>query len=336
MTCMRRASLFLRQTFAALAAAGVVLAAAGAGAREPGGAPTVVASIAPIHSLAAMVMTGVGEPRLLLPRGASPHGYALKPSDARLLSRADLVIWVGPQLESFLAKPFAVLVAAEKVLTLVTAPRVATRPARHGGAWEDEADAEARGRAHEHHDGEAGAARIDPHVWLDPVNGAAMVEAIAAALARTDSANAGRYRANARRAVQRLKDLDATLRARLAAVRPIPFIVFHDAYAYFEAHYGLRAVGSVVVGSDRRPGIKRLTEIRARLRRTGAVCVFAEPQFSPAIAATVVEGTGARIGVLDPLGVGLAPGPDLYGKLLMGLAASLIDCLSGPPAGPAP
>jgi zinc transport system substrate-binding protein len=321
-----------------LAAAGVAVAAAGgvAGAREKGGGPTVVVSIAPIHSLAAMAMAGVAEPRLLLPRGASPHGYALKPSDARALSRADLVIWVGPQLESFLVKPFAALVAPENVLALVTAPGVATRPARHGGAWEDEAEAGPAAHPHDHRGHEPGEAGIDPHVWLDPVNGAAMVEAIAAALARLDAGNAGRYRANARRAVRRIKDLGAALGARLATVRPIPYIVFHDAYAYFEARYRLRAVGSVVVGSDRRPGIKRVTEIRARLRRTGAVCVFAEPQFSPAIAATVVEGTGARIGVLDPLGVGLAPGPDLYGSLLTRLATSLVGCLSGPSARPAP
>jgi len=302
--------------------------------REPDTGPAVVVSIAPIHSLVTMVMDGVATPRLLLPQGASPHAYALRPSDARALARARLVIWVGPALESFLEKPLASLVARGEIMGLMAAPGLILHQVRRGGAWPGHSSSNAHasrdadhGNHGDGHPGEAGG--HDPHIWLDPRNGIAMVQAIAGALARLDPPRAARYRDNARRARARLASLDRTLAARLEPVRGRPYVVFHDAYRYFEARYGLNAVGSIVVAADRRPGIKRLKEIRGRLRETGAACVFAEPQFSPRIAATVVEDSGARIGVLDPLGSGLAPGPGQYSSLLNSLADDLVRCLAG-------
>jgi zinc transport system substrate-binding protein len=302
--------------------------------REPDTGPAVVVSIAPIHSLVTMVMDGVATPRLLLPQGASPHAYALRPSDARALARARLVIWVGPSLEGFLEKPLASLVARGEIMGLMAAPGLILHQVRRGGAWPGHSSSDSPSPAksehgdHGHgHPGDAGG--FDPHIWLDPRNGVAMVRAITGALARLDPANAPRYRDNARRAEVRLGSLDRTLAARLGPIRERPYVVFHDAYRYFEARYGLKAVGSIVVDTDRRPGIKRLKEIRARIRETGAACVLAEPQFSPRVAATVVEGSGARIGVLDPLGAKLAPGPGLYFSLLNSLADDLIGCLAG-------
>lgn len=302
----------------------------GAQAAENGKAPAVVASIAPVHSLAAMVMDGVAVPRLLVSGGASPHDFALKPSHARALARARLVIWVGPGLEHFLVKPLATLARRAQKLALVKTPGLILRPARGGGLWETSG----RGRravpqAHESqaHEQPGG----DLHIWLDPRNAIAMVREIARVLARMDAPNGARYLANMRRAVAGITALDVALEARLASVRRVPYFVFHDAYGYFEGRYGLNAVGAVVVAPNRRPGIKRLKAIRARLQFARAACVFTEPQFAPALAATITEGTGAGVGVLDPVGVGLVPGPGLYPALLRGLADGLIACLARHP-----
>lgn len=300
-------------------------------AAESRGAPAVVASIAPVHSLAAMVMDGVAAPRLLLPGGTSPHAYALKPSDARDLTRAALVIWVGPELERFLVKPLASLGGGARKLELAKIPGLTLRSARRGGLWE-EPDAHQHAAVPEQHGHGAGGLR-DPHIWLDPGNAIVMIGAIARTLARLDAANGPRYASNMQRAAAKISALDSALVARLAPVRRVPYFVFHDAYGYFEARYGLNALGAIVVASDRRPGIKRLKAIRARLSSARAACVFTEPQFAPAIAATVTEGTGAAVGVLDPLGVGLAPGPGLYPALLNGLARGLLDCLARPRRG---
>jgi zinc transport system substrate-binding protein len=165
------------------------------------------------------------------------------------------------------------------------------------------------------------------HVWLDTHNAAAMVDAIADALAEADPARAETYRANAADLQERIESLDAELAERLTPVRDRPFIVFHDAYHYFEEHYGLSPAGSVTVSPDIRPGAARLTELREHVESHDAVCVFAEPQFDPKLVETIVEGTGASAGVLDPLGAELEAGPDLYFAVMRNLADSLRDCL---------
>ncbi len=299
-----------------------------------GSGPAVVASIAPVHSLAAMVMEGVAAPRLLLSKGMSPHDYALKPSDARALARARLVIWVGPGLERFLVKPLATLARRSQKLSLGKTAGLTLRRARGGGLWET--SARGQGASPQRHDGHgrAGGRRGDLHIWLDPRNAIAMVGEIARVLAAMDAPNGARYFANMRRAVAEIAALDGDLEARLEPVRRVPYLVFHDAYGYFEGRYGLNAVGAVVEAADRRPGIKRLRAIRARIGRARAACVFAEPQFAPALAATLTEGTGAGVGVLDPVGVGLVPGPGLYPALLNGLADGLLACLAGRGGGP--
>ncbi|MBB4264854.1 zinc ABC transporter substrate-binding protein [Roseospira visakhapatnamensis] len=184
---------------------------------------------------------------------------------------------------------------------------------------------------HHDHDHEAAppADRADPHLWLDPVNARVMVAAIADTLAEADPTHAETYRANAAATIARLDTLVADLSAELAPVADVPFVVFHDAYQYFEHRFGVRAVGSVVVSPETSPGAARLADIRDRLRDQGAVCVFAEPQFEPRLVRVVVEGTEARAGVLDPLGADLPAGPDFYERLIRGLADSLRACLEG-------
>ncbi|HEY0838399.1 MAG TPA: zinc ABC transporter substrate-binding protein ZnuA [Azospirillum sp.] len=286
--------------------------------------PKVVASIKPVHSLVAAVMQGVGEPALIVRGAASPHDYALKPSDARALQNADLVFWVGERLETFLVKPLASVPKKVRVVGLMDSVGITLLEAREGGAWE------AHDHGHEHRHDHAGEDHgdLNSHVWLDPANAKVMAESIAVALAARDPAHAAAYTANAEAYAKRLDALDAELKAALAPVAARPFVVFHDAYQYFEKRYGLNAVGAVTVNPERRPSAKRVAEIRARIKTLGAVCVFAEPQFEPKLIDTLIEGTGARKGTLDPEGAALPVGPELYPTLLRTLAGSLTDCLA--------
>ncbi len=334
---MRRSALsaILTAAFAAVLAAVLAAAAAlPAHAEAPAHAqaPKVVVSIKPIHSLVASVMHGVGEPTLLVRGGASPHSYTMKPSDAKALSAADLVVWVGPELESFLEKPLRANAPRATLLTLMDLKGLTLLETREGGAWDAHDHGKKRGHGHQDHDhkdhdhaDEHG--ELNTHIWLDPANARAIVEAAAEALAAGDPANAEAYRKNADRKLQELDALDAELKAALAPVKDKPFVVFHDAYQYFEARYGLSAVGSITVSPDRRPSAKRLSAIRAKIGGLGAACVFAEPQFEPTLVRTVVEGTKARTGVLDPEGSELPEGEALYPTLMRNLAASLRGCL---------
>lgn len=282
-------------------------------------APRVLASIKPVHSLVAAVMEGAGAPELLVPGNASPHGYSLRPSDAQRLAAAEIVFWIGPAYEGFLGKPLAALASGAKLVTLAEADGVEVLPAREGGVW---------ATGHEEH-GHGSAPEADGHLWLDPENAKAIALAAARALAEADPAGAARYRANAARTVEALGRLDARLRAVLSPVANIPYIVFHDAYQYLERRYGLAAAGAVAVAPGRQPGARRVREIRERIAGAGAVCVFAEPQFEPALVRSLVRDSGARAGVLDPLGAEIPEGPALYAAMMEKLAASLAGCLNG-------
>lgn len=302
----------------ALAVACALAWAAGVGAgpaRAAEDPPRVVASIKPVHALVAGVMAGVGEPVLIVKGAGSPHTYSLRPSDARALSRAQIVFWIGPTLELFLRRPLDSLARGASVVSLAEARGVVRLPQRAGGAWGEDPDAP------------GGVGTYNAHLWLDPRNAEAMVEAIADVLAHSDPAHRDAYRTNAARLHASLRALDAELARRLAPLRERPYLVFHDAYPYFEARYHLNAVGSVAVDPEQAPGARRIAALRRRIRAAGVQCVFAEPEFPPRLVRTLIEGTGARSGVLDPLGAELADGPALYPTLLRGLAAGLEACL---------
>ncbi|HYH17450.1 MAG TPA: zinc ABC transporter substrate-binding protein ZnuA [Azospirillum sp.] len=286
--------------------------------------PKVVTSIKPVHSLVAAVMQGVGEPALIVRGAASPHDYALKPSDAKALQNADLVFWVGEALESFLVKPLKSVPKTVQVVELMDSAEITLLEARAGGAWE------AHDHGHEHKHDHAGAdhGNLNTHIWLDPANAKVMAGTAAVALAARDPAHAAAYKANAEALGKRLDTLDAELKAALAPVAARPFIVFHDAYQYFEKRYGLNAVGAITVNPERGPSAKRVAAIRDRIRKLGAACVFAEPQFEPKLVDTLIEGTGARKGTLDPEGAAIPDGPELYPTLLRDLANSLVGCLT--------
>lgn len=296
--------------------------------------PETVATIAPVHSLVARVMAGAGTPHLLVPPDASPHHVALRPSDAAALARAALVFRVGPVIEPWLERPLATLAAEARVIRLDQVPGLIRLPLREGETFARDAHDGEHDHADEGGDAPEGTSHaeeaegeIDPHLWLDPENAKLWLDAIAAALAEADPANAALYRQNAEAARAEITALEAEIAGKLAPLRGRPFVVFHDAYGYFEHRFGLEAAGAVALSDARTPGPARIARIRALIEETGAACVFREPQFRPALAETVAEGTGARVGVLDPTGAGLRPGPGLYPALLRGLAAGLADCL---------
>jgi len=304
----------------------------------------VVASIKPVHSLVAGVMKGVGEPQLIIDGAGSPHTYAMKPSQAVMLEQADAVFWVGHELEAFLEKPLETLGSKAKSVELVDAKGLIKLELREGGAFEGHDHHDDEGH-HDHNDKKAGhdekagheksaeadnAHRdaFDPHVWLDPVNAKAFVRRIRTVLSEVDPKNAAVYERNATALIGLLDELFTEVNAQLEPVRGQGFIVFHDAYQYFEKRFGLNASGSITVSPEVMPGAKRVSEMREKVQTQGVSCVYAEPQFQPKLVSTVTEGTTARSGVLDPLGASLGNGPNLYFGLIRNMAASFKSCLS--------
>jgi zinc transport system substrate-binding protein len=242
----------------------------------------------------------------------------MRPGDARLLEAADLVVWVGPAFEGQMARAIRALGPKTRQILWADLPGTVLLAAREGGPWEGHSHA--HGHAH-------GDTRNDGHLFLDPRNAIVLARAAAAALAEIDPANAQRYRDNAARVTGDLEALDMRLDAILRPLAGKPFIVFHDALQYFETRYGLAPAGSITVSPERRPGAQRLQRIRERVRRSQAICVFAEPQFEPSLVATVVEGTSARVATIDYVGVGIAPGQGAYAAILAKLADDLAACL---------
>jgi zinc transport system substrate-binding protein len=289
--------------------------------------PSVVATVKPLHSLVAAVMGDLGTPALIVKGAASPHSYSLKPSDAQALQSANLVFWTGHGLELFLADSIDTLAPRATIVELSEAPGIELLPPRESGTFEAHAheaddDHTHAGEAHEH--GE----EADMHFFLDPANAKVMVATIADSLSAADPEHADTYRANA---AEELADLDALIaetEASLAPVKHRPFVVFHDAYQYFENRFGLNVAGSVTISPEIAPGADRINAIRDKLKTLDAACVFAEPVFDPRIVAVLTEGTSARQGILDPEGANLEQGPGLYRQLIESLVTSLKSCLT--------
>lgn len=290
----------------------------------------VVATVKPIHSLAAAVMAGVGVPRLLIDGAGSPHTFALKPSDARALNTADVVLRVSDGLEPFMIKVLQSLPATVRVVTLADVPDLQLYAMRTGGTFEEHAHETGRHTRHSpgEHGNKHGAAQADGHLWLDPANASLIAKHIANVLATDAPAYAERFKANATALIARLDQLSADLARDLKPLDGRGYVVFHDAYQYFERRYGLSPLGSVTVSPDMAPSAKRLTELRRKISGLKATCVFAEPQFEPRLVDTIVEGTNARRGILDPLGAAVPPGPELYFTVMRSLSANLKACLA--------
>lgn len=316
--------------FLALVAVGHVAAGPAVAA-----APKVVATIPPLHSLAAMAMEAVGYPDLLLDGGETPHSYAMRPSHSRMLASADIIIRIGDGFEGFLRKPLRSLARKATVLHLDSLPGIVTYPNRqtdghddHGHHDDQKGHGHHKGHGHGHKHGKGPG--TDPHLWLHTGNAIRILNAIAAALSKADPENAPVYRGNAARGEIRLRALKMEIERIVAPVRERPYFVFHDAWQYFDREFGLRGGGAIAISPERKPGARRLAETRDRIRETGARCVFAEPQFPPALVKTVIRGTAARLAVLDPLGANLVKGPGHFATLMRNLANGLASCLESP------
>jgi zinc transport system substrate-binding protein len=287
----------------------------------------VVVTSKPIHALVADIMQGMGTPQLLVDGTASPHTFSMRPSDAQKLSRAGVFFRVSEALEPFTAKVVRALPRSVKTVTLAEAPGVTLLQRRTGGPFEAHKHSHTHGK-HKH--GSEPDELYDAHVWLDPANAKAMARAIASTLAEVAPAEAARFNANADALAARLDDLSAALKLELAPVAERPFVVLHDAYQYFEKSFGLSAIGSILVDPDEQPSARRISDLRRKVGQLSAVCAFAEPGQQPKIVASVTEGTPTRRAILDPEGIMLEPGPDLYFKLMRGLANTMKTCLAAP------
>ena len=285
----------------------------------------VVASLKPIHSLVAGVMGEAGNPRLLLKGAASPHTFRMRPSDAAALAEADLVVWVGETMETFLHRAIENLGSRATVLTLHELPGMRLLENREGGIWESDDHEEAHVDEEEDHGHDHD--EFNMHVWLDPGNASRIVDAVVDALTELEPGQAETWRANALAIHRQIDELDSSLEGLLKPVRGHAFVVFHDAYQYFERAYGLNSKGAVAVNPARAPSAKRLVELRTALTEHGVHCVFREPQFKPDLVRTVIEGSEVRVAVLDPVGADMAPGPDAWFQIMRGLGDSLTTCL---------
>ena len=320
--------------------------------------PQVAVDIAPIHSLVARVMDGVGTPDLIVQPGASPHEYSLRPSEATALQAADLVFWIGPDLTPWLTDTIETLAPDAAVTALLEADGTIELEFREGALFEahdhdededhddedghedhddhdeegheDHADEEA---GHDDHDDEETGhdehdhGAHDPHAWLSPQNAMTWLNVIAGQLSAADPENAGAYFANAAAGRTEIEALIDEVTATLDPVRDGQFVVFHDAYQYFEADFDFPASGAISIGDASDPSPARIAEIQDRIAEQGIDCVLAEPQFNPSLVATVLDGTQAQTGILDPLGSDLEPGPALYPQLIRNLSTALAGCM---------
>lgn len=287
--------------------------------------PKVVADIAAVHSLVSQVMAGVGQPDLLIPPGGSPHFYALKPSDAKKLREADVIIKIGPQLSPWMDRPLTSLAGSAKRLRLLEQPDTITLPMRTGATFEphDHGDED---HGHDHHHDHAAGGPIDSHAWLDPENGKIWLGVIAEALAGTDPDNAARYHANAAAGVAQIDAAVEDTRTIVAPLQDLRFIVFHDAYQYFEHRFGLTAVGAIALSDASPPGPARIAELRDRVAGLDVTCALTEPQFDPDLLETVFRGRGVKTAVVDPAGDSIALGPGMYPELIRSVGKALAAC----------
>lgn len=276
----------------------------------------VLTSIAPLQLIAAELLDGVTEPQRLLPPGASPHQYSLRPSEARLIQDADLVFWVGPALERFLVKPLAA--KGDQAIALL--PDQPGNEATHDHDHASHADHDDDG--HHHHGG------IDPHIWLDPYHALQAAKTMHQAIVAEHPELQERLDANLQRFAKALVKLDQRLMARFQPLTQRGFIVFHDAYARFVSHYQLKQLDQVTINPTRKPGAKHLAQLRQRLGNQQAVCIFSEPQFSAAVLAAVVGDAPAKVVEVDPLGQGITPQAGGYIRFLDQFAETFATCLT--------
>ena len=298
----------------------------------------VVASIKPIHSLASYLMDGVAKPNLIVDGYASPHGFALKPSHAKMLQNADIVFWVGEDLENFLEKPLSSIAKKAEKIELLEVKGLNKLKFRERNIFDDHDDHDDHGHKkkddhddhdhdshakkkdghddHDDHDGHEGHnhGEFDPHIWLDPINAKVILFEMSKHLIENDPSNETAYRANLSKAYKEIDKLTKDVTAELN--ESIASIVFHDAYQYFEKRFNVNILGAFTVNTDVMPGAEQLKEIREIIEHDKVACVFSEPQFNPDIIKAVAKDMNIKTGIVDPLGATLNPGKTLYLSLI--------------------
>ena len=289
----------------------------------------VIASIKPLHSLVSFVMDGVGTPDILVDGSSSPHTFQLKPSHATMLQEADIVFWIGEDLESFLETPLESISKNSKHITLMESDEIELLKFREKNIFDDHDEhdehADEHGDEHDGHDDHEHAhGEHDIHFWLDPEIAKTIVKIITRELSEIDPANAPSYESNSIEALNEIDQLISKTKGKINS--DAKYVVFHDAYQYFEKRFGIEVVGALTVNPEVLPGAKQLSEIREVIEHENVNCLFSEPQFNPGIAEMIAKDTGVRAAILDPLGAELEPGKDLYFDLIGDMASSFESC----------
>ena len=308
----------------------------------------VVTTIKPLHSLIANVMDGVGEPSLIIEDSTSPHSFTLKPSHAKLLQEADLIFWVGEGIETFMERPLESIVKNAEVVEFMKVESIEKLKFREESIYGDHDDHDDHDEdhdghddhddhddhdedhdGHDDHDDHAGHeghnhGEFDAHIWLDPINAKEMVHEIAHELGHLDPTNKDKYEANADSTILALDQLIEDVSKDIN--KDAKFVVFHDAYQYFEERFGVRAAGALTLNTDVLPGAKQIDEIQDVIKDRGINCIFSEPQFNPKIISTIAKDTNIKTGVFDPLGANINSDKDLYFKLISNLGSELKGC----------
>jgi len=280
--------------------------------------PLIVASINPLHSIVTAIVGNTGNVSLLIESNTSPHNFALKPSHAKLLNNAEIFFYIDDQLESALKKTIKSLPKTVKVKKVSQFKNLKLLPVRENLNWEEDG----HGHNHDHDHGS-----FDIHFWLDTQNAIEIAKGVTQELSKLYPENINTYKKNAKKLITKIKTKDNSIKLKLKEVKNKPYIVFHDAYQYFEKAYNLNAIGSILLNPEQPPPPKRIIKIRSKIKTLNAYCVFKEPQFKAQIVNTVIENTNAKVGTLDPLGSNIVSGPDMYIALLDDLANNIRICL---------
>ena len=293
----------------------------------------VVTSIKPIHSITSYIMDGVGSPDLIVDGYNSPHNFQLKPSHAKMLQNADLVIFVGEGIEEFLEKPLESIAKDAKKFALLEQSGFKKLKFREKNIFEehddhDDHDKKAKKKDdhddHGHDDHGHGHGEYDPHIWLDPINAKAMIKKITKLLSKMDKENSSTYKSNSKKAIKEIDMMVKEIKSEMN--KDLKFVVFHDAYQYFENRFDISVLGALTVNTDVLPGAEQLSEIREVIEHENVNCIFSEPQFNPDIINAIAMDTNVKTGVLDPVGATLEPGKDLYFDLIRNISKSFKGC----------
>ena len=293
----------------------------------------VVTSIKPIHSITSYIMDGVGSPDIIVDGYNSPHNFQLKPSHAKMLQNADLVIFVGEGIEEFLEKPLESIAKDAKKFALLEQSGFKKLKFREKNIFEehddhDDHDKKAKKKDdhddHGHDDHGHGHGEYDPHIWLDPINAKAMIKKITKLLSKMDKENSSTYKSNSKKAIKEIDMMVKEIKSEMN--KDLKFVVFHDAYQYFENRFDISVLGALTVNTDVLPGAEQLSEIREVIEHENVNCIFSEPQFNPDIINAIAMDTNVKTGILDPLGATLEPGKDLYFDLIRNISKSFKGC----------